>query len=286
MNFLTYLKQPFPKLESRWKLIISISIFVALFLIILQPFDINLMKKGTGKIIILSGYGLVTFIVLFINLIIIEHIFKKTFNERNWTIAKEFSWLMWIIFSIGLGNALYTMYLIDFFKINFLFFVKFQIITVTVGVFPTTILIISKQKYLLRKNLNSASDLNKNLAKDHSKSVENILIRFVADNDKDFTEFYLNNFYFIESSGNYIELFIKENDKLTRKTFRSTLKRSLDFFADAPEIIQCHRAFIVNTNKITNAKGNSQGLRLNLERCDTEVPVSRGYVEKIKNKLG
>lgn len=285
MNIVNYLKQPFPKLESRWKLIISISIFVALFLIILQPFDINLMKNGTEKIVILSGYGLVTFIVLFINLIVVEHIFKKTFNERTWTIAKEFSWLMWIIFSIGLGNAFYTMYLIDYFKINFLFFVNFQIITVTVGLFPTTILIITKQNYLLRKNLISASDLNKSLAKDHSKSAENILIRFVADNDKNFAEFYMNDFYFIESSGNYVELYIAENDKIIHKTFRSTLKRTMDFFAGVPEVIQCHRAFIVNTTKIVNIKGNSQGLKLSLKNCETEIPVSRGFVSQIRDRI-
>ena len=49
------------------------------------------------------------------------------------------------------------------------------------------------------------------------------------------------------------------------------------------EIIQCHRAFIVNTNKIISAKGNSQGLRLSLENCNNEVPVSRNYVDLVRS---
>lgn len=284
MNLINYLKQPFPKADSKWKIIILISLFVSLFLIVFQPFGINLMN-GNYKYIILLSYGLVTFFTLVINLIIIERIFPKTFNERNWTIGKEFAWLLWIIFSIGLGNALYTNYFIYYFNFNFRFFIQFQLITFIVGVIPITMLIITKQKYLLRKNLESASELNKNLIGEKLELNQNKLIRFFADNDKDFIEFDVNNFYFIESSGNYVELYLNKENKIARKTFRNTLKRSLDFFIDTPEVIQCHRAFIVNSVKITNAKGNSQGLILNLENCDYEIPVSRNYVDKVRNQI-
>lgn len=282
MNLINYLKQPFPKLKSKWRLIILISLFVALFLIIFQPFGIHFMDNK-NKIIILSGYGLVTFISLVINLILIENIFPKVFSEKNWTIWKEFAWLIWIIFSIGLGNAFYTNYLINYFTFNLMFFVNFQLITVVIGTIPTTTLIISKQKYLLRKNLNSANDLNKSINKNKSETKTNQIIRFYADNDKDFIEFNNNEFYFIESSGNYIEIYLLYEDKIIRKTYRSALKRALDFFNDTPEIVQCHRAFIVNTNKIINAKGNSQGLRLSLENCNKEVPVSRNYVDLVRS---
>ncbi|HAF29925.1 MAG TPA: hypothetical protein DCG75_12860 [Bacteroidales bacterium] len=284
MKLKKYLNQPFPKADSKWKLIILISLFVSLFLIVFQPFGINLMK-GHNKYIILLSYGLVTFFTLVINLIIIERIFPKTFNERNWTIGKEFAWLLWIIFSIGLGNAFYTNYFINYFQFNFRFFIQFQSITFTVGVIPITMLIITKQKYLLRKNLESASELNKNLNSEKTDLNQNKLIHFFADNDKDFVEFDVNDFYFIESSGNYVELYLIKENKIARKTFRSTLKRSLDFFIDSPEVIQCHRAFIVNTTKISIAKGNSQGLILNLENCDYEIPVSRNYVDMVRNQI-
>ena len=77
---------------------------------------------------------------------------------------------------------------------------------------------------------------------------------------------------------------MKDNE-MVRKTLRSTLKRALNFLEDIPEVIQCHRAFIVNSSKIINAKGNSQGLRLNLENCDYEITVSRNYVEMVRNQI-
>ena len=153
-----------------------------------------------------------------------------------------------------------------------------------VALIPITVLIISKQKYLLRKHIDSANSLNKNL-QEKSNQVQNSTIRFFADNEKDFVEFDINDFYYIESSGNYIEIHLLMEDKIIRKTFRSSLKRGLDFFIEIPEVIQCHRAFIVNTTKINNVKGNSQGLRLSLKNCETEVPVSRGFVKNVKNKI-
>jgi len=283
MNLITYLKQAFPKAENKWKVIISISIFIPLFLIVFQPFNIGLIK-GNAKILFLSGYGIVTLFALIIDLILIEKLFPKFFDERNWTIWKEFIWLLWVIFSIGLGNAFYTAIVFENSKPTFEIIISFQLVTLVVALIPITILIISKQKYLLRKHIDSADSLNKNL-QEKPNLVQNSTIKFFADNEKDFIEFDINEFLYIESSGNYIELYIQYNDNIIRKTFRSTLKRSLDFFANHPEIIQCHRAFLVNTSKIINAKGNSQGLRLSLENCETEVPVSRGYVERIKNKI-
>lgn len=281
MNLIHYLNQAFPKAESKWKVIISISLFVSLFLIIFQPFEISLMKDNS-KTIFLSGYGIITFLILITNLILIEKLFPKFFDEKTWTIWKEFLWLFWVIFSIGLGNAFYTAFILNNSSPNFEFIINFQIVTLIVAVFPITILIISKQKYLLRKHLNSANDLNKNL--DKEKNNQNRCIRFFTDIEKDLIEFDINDFYFIESSGNYIEIFLFEENKIIRKTYRSTLKRALEFFKDTYEIMQCHRAYIVNTKKITNATGNSQGLKLRLVNCNFEIPVSRGFVNSVREK--
>ncbi|MCB2195477.1 MAG: LytTR family transcriptional regulator [Bacteroidetes bacterium] len=285
MNLRKYLNQPFPKAENKWKIIISISLFVAIFLMIFQPFDINLYKSS-NKFIVLSGYGLVTFFILVFDMIILENIFKSFYDDRNWKIWKEFVSLTWVIFTIGLGNALYTSIVFGFyFEVGLKFYISFQVITLTVAIIPITVLIVSKQKYLSKKHSHSANDVNKKLAKESTETHINQKIKIFADNLKDFIEVDISDFLFIESSGNYIEVHYLENDKDVRKTLRNTIKNSLNFFEDIPEVLQCHRAFIVNIEKVINAKGNSQGLRLELKNCESEVPVSRGYVETIKNKI-
>ena len=284
MNIIKYLKQPFPKAENKWKTIFLISILISLFLIIFQPFGINSIE-GNAKIIFLFGYGVITFITLVIDLIIIEKIFPKFFLEKNWSVWKEFVWLFFIVFSIGLGNAFYSAIIFNHSIPDLRFIISFQVITLVVALIPITILVITKQKYLLKKNISAAKELNKSLIKNKIDPHKNLVIQFFADNNKDFIEFDIDDFLFIETSGNYLDLYLHKNNEIIRKTFRSTLKRSLTFFADAHEIIQCHRAFIVNTSKVINAKGNSQGLRLRLENYDTEIPVSRSFVSNVKSKI-
>lgn len=285
MNIIKYLNQPFPKADNKWKTIIFVSLFVALFLIIFQPFGINLMEKTYPKILFLGGYGIVTCIVLIIDLIIIERLFPNFFQERNWVIWKEFVWLLWVIFSIGLGNAIYTAVFFAHKAPTLDLIIVFQFLTLAVAVIPITILVISKQKYLSKKHSVSADDMNKKLSKESTEAHIDHTVKIFGDKLKDFIEIEMSDFLFIESSGNYIEVHYLENTKDVRKTLRNTIKNALLFFQDIPEVIQCHRAFIVNIEKIMNAKGNSQGLRLDLENCDTEIPVSRNFVDLVRNQI-
>jgi hypothetical protein len=285
MNLLTYLKQPFPKAEGKWRIIFLISLFVALFLIVFQPFGIN-MFHNENKYLILAGYGMVTFCTLVVNLLIIENIFIRIFDERRWVIWKEFVWLLWIIFSIGLGNAFYTSIVFaPHFNADISFYISFQLITLAVGVIPIAILIITKYSYLTSKYSNSAKTLSKNIDHKQLESKENVLVKLFADNRKDFFEIPAVDILFVESMGNYINLHYLEDNNPLRKTLRNTIKNTQQFFTNTPQIIQCHRAYIVNIDKIIGIKGNSQGLRVKLSNCDTEVPVSRTYVDIVRRSL-
>ena len=62
-----FLNQPFPLSGSKWRLIIAISLFIGLFMLFFSPFGIaSLQSKNI--ILICAGYGLVTFVVLVIDL--------------------------------------------------------------------------------------------------------------------------------------------------------------------------------------------------------------------------
>src|SRR5674476_1060576 len=82
-----YLNQPYPLSGSKWKLIISISLFIGLFMLIFQPFGLS-SSNETYKAIFCIGYGFVTLIILIFDLYIIQHIFKTWFDYRRWTVWK------------------------------------------------------------------------------------------------------------------------------------------------------------------------------------------------------
>lgn len=276
-----YLKQPYPFQFRKWNTIISISLFIGLFMLIFQPFGLS-QVRGAYKSVFCLGYGVVTMIVLIIDIIFIQHLFKSWFNNKGWTVLKQIVWLSWIIFSIGLGNFFYT----SIFSLHWSWsaFLYFQLFTLAVGIIPIVAITIINQNRLLTENLKSAQEFNNSLKNEH-KSSEDEFITLLADNEKDRFAIELSDLLYIESTGNYIEIYYSKENQLKNVLLRSTLKRTELQLENHPSIIKCHRAFLVNVTKIVEVKGNSQGLRLVLENIDTEIPVSRNFSKNLKEKL-
>ena len=274
-----YLNQPYPFQINKWKSIVSISLFIGLFMLIFQPFGLS---NVTGyKSLFCLGYGFVTFIIMIVNIIFFQSLFKNWFDNKPWTVFKQISWLIWIIFSIGLGNFIYT----SIFSLhwNWQAFVWFQFFTLAVGLIPIIILTIVNQNRLLAENLKSANELNNSL--NPKVKDGNELVTFLADNEKDHIVIELLNLIYIESTGNYIKIFYVKENQLKNELMRSTLRSAELQLEQFPFILKCHRAFLVNANKIIQVKGNSQGLRLVLKDIETEIPVSRNFSKSLKEKL-
>ena len=60
--------------ENKWKLILPISLFIALFMLIFKPFGLSELEIEF-RWLILAGYGAVTFIILILDLLILPLIF-------------------------------------------------------------------------------------------------------------------------------------------------------------------------------------------------------------------
>ncbi len=174
MNSKIILNQPYPLCISRGRnlrIAILISLFVTLFMIIFQPFGLSELPDRSGTPI-LAGFGLMSFLVLFANLIIIERFFK----EEKWKVYKELLWTMWIIFSIGIANFFYTTYFINFNVSILQVFIKLELYTFAIGIFPVSALILFRYQYLLKSNNFSANEIDSHLSEN--------LIRLAAMNDE------------------------------------------------------------------------------------------------------
>jgi DNA-binding LytR/AlgR family response regulator len=276
-----YLNQPYPLHVNKLKLIGSISLFIGVFMLIFQPFGLS-KYTGPHKSLLCLGYGFVTMIAMIINILLIQSLFKNWFDNKRWTVIKQISWLTWIIFSIGIGNFIYTSIISSHW--SWQAFVSFQFFTLAVGLIPIVALTIINQNRLLAINLKSAQEFNNSLnLKTVDVGIE--LITLIADNEKDRFEIELSKLLYIESIGNYIEVNYSKENQLKTVLLRSTLKRTELQLNSITSIIKCHRAFLVNSSKIEHVKGNSQGLRLILEQCETEIPVSRNFSKSLKDKL-
>ncbi len=282
-NILKFLNKSYPIASTfiaNVKIIMIVGFFVGIFIFFLKPFGlINLEIKYSS--IFLLGYGLVTSLVLFFNLIFIKSIFQKLFIEDKWTVLKNILWLLWIISTIGFANYLYSSFVFSFPFTNRIL-IGFQIYTLLIGIIPVTIITLVNQNNYLKKNIKEANSILKNIEKQEDTPTTNKEIELFAENGKDKIKLELQNLLFLESSGNYVEVNYLEDEKLKTKLLRSSLKRIHNSISDYSNLFKSHRAFIINIDNITNVKGNAQGYQISMKNSDKKVPISRNFIEAFK----
>ena len=90
---------------------------------------------------------------------------------------------------------------------------------------------------------------------------------------------------YLEACGNYVKIFYEAEGKPKQKLLRATIKQMEDALQPYPFILRCHRAFLVNTGQVVRVRGNSQGYRLQFRQTEEEVPVSRAYTGRIRERF-
>jgi DNA-binding LytR/AlgR family response regulator len=77
-----------------------------------------------------------------------------------------------------------------------------------------------------------------------------------------------------------------DEGRLQHRLIRNTLVNAESMMrAFFPPLIRCHRSYIVNLDQIKNVDGNAQGLVITLKPCSEKVPVSRKYIDELKQRL-
>ena len=105
------------------------------------------------------------------------------------------------------------------------------------------------------------------------------LIHISSSLKKESLSFLANELLYVESDGNYVEFFLRDDKKTRKVHIRNSISNIEQQFKDISYYFRCHRAFIVNMNAVTSRKGNALGYQLSLQDCDHKIPVSRQKVK-------
>lgn len=278
-----YLLQKYPFQEKKWQIILPISLFVALFMVIFQPFGLSAYDLKF-KYLFLAGYGMVTLVALVSVLIGLPALFPRAFREENWTVIRELAYFLLILFCIGLGNLSYSAAFIGI-GLSVASILIFQGFTLAVGIIPITALTLIKQNYLARKNRETAERINIDLHQHEAKYGTGETVRIASESGKEELILALNELLFIKSDGNYITAGFLKNGRFQSALYRNTMKYAEEQLSDFPEFFRSHRSWIVNTSRISRVSGNSQGLRLSLEGYPEEIPVARNLAAGFRKHI-
>jgi hypothetical protein len=274
------LNKPYPfndNLKHNSKIIFFISIGVLLFLWLLQPFEISSLP-APEKFYLIIGFGVITFLSLSLNLLFIPSLFPKTFSSLKWTVNKEIFWNLWILFTILTGYFFYCKTLAVL-KFDFDMVIKL----ILTAIIPISALIIINQNRMLRSNAKLVNEINKKL-KD-LKLVQERIIYFNSDYQKDSLAIKANSLLIIRSANNYIEVFWKDGDSVKNQMIRCSMAYAEELLKEHKFIVKCHRSFIVNINHIERFEGNSQGYKLYFENIDFPIPVSKNFASKLQDLI-
>ena len=275
-NIIRHLNKPFPEQSSNFgepKILAVLSLFVALFLFIFQPFGISTIESN--KFLICLGFGAMTFLGTLIYEFIVGRVLNLKGELEKWTLGKWMLNNLGIMLVISLVNFLFA-------RIVFFGFIQWNLFpammygTFMIGIIPITVLgafIVWQQE---RKYIGIAENMP-------FPPVSSTTIH--AKNEGNLFQIPLSKIRYIQGLQNYVTLsYLDEEGRLKKKTERATLKQILDELAGS-SIIRSHRSFLVNRSAILSARGNAQGLLLTLENCDREVPVSRTYVPLFRAEI-
>ncbi len=251
---------------------------VYLIFVFLEPFDFNINKHN--KYIVFLGFSFLYYVVLFILMNWIYPLLNDFFKIKKWYFYHFLLGYIFMIAFVAVAHDSFQNYLNGLTILNFGSLIKTFFHAILIGLIPTVILsYISYTKALNKKLKASTKDLTSTL-KQHPQEGQLVIS---ASNEKEMYQFEASSVIFIKSEDNYIDVNYFSQGVLKSELIRTTLKRA-EQVVEHP-FLRVHRSYIINLNFVTKIAGNAQGMQLELKSVDKKLPVSRSYVNKLKETL-
>jgi hypothetical protein len=237
-------------------------IYLSFIVIVLQPFDTS-QFEADNKVLLLSGYGILIFVVFVIHSSI-ENIWYFRV-DKVWSVCHEIiSSLLFCLFS-GTVLYLYNRFIVNLEGLTLATYWRFLSVTVLcmIPVFSPLML------YLRQKFGERIIPLPKNS------------FQLIGENKNEILRLEKEELLFIRAVENYVEIcYIDKSKKVSSKTFRQTLSNVCE---QVPFLEKCHRSYLVNLSNIKEIDGNSQGAKISFIVGEKEIPLSKTYYKHIKN---
>lgn len=278
------LQQPFPDKDTLLKSMVTIfwvGVFVALFLLLIRPFNI----EGPWADLTLAsiGFGLVTVVFGWIFELAMHYVFKVKTYGPTWTLGKWILTSIILVVWIALGNYLFVNVLSGWKAVGYFNFVRMIGYTSLIGVFPVALSGLVIQLRAEKENESTAKDITEHLHPKQGESKENV-VKLNLENGQE-VAFVPSNIRYVEAMQNYVIVWQLVDGQLTKETIRTTVS-NLEQQFEGTDIVRCHRSYLVNSDAVEDVGGNAQGLKLKLNLVEgVEVPVSRSFIPEMKRIL-
>ena len=279
-----FFKQPYPFFRKKWHAIAYVCICVFSILCFFSTF-LNFFRISEEQslfnlrhfIYFTCAHTLIATICTSIVAYLFPLLFKRYFDAKLWTRGKYFVSAIIVSMAIGMGNSLYWYFVL---KPNFhhpetpfyIYFFNNIKMALLIGIPPTIFGYFWFKYYDLHFNLQERT-------RDHQIADEKLIT--LSGNTKDSVTLFPGELFYLESVGNYVQVYFRQNGQIVQKALRVTISQMEDALREYPFLVCCHRAFIVNILHINQIKN----LKIWLKSLETEIPVSKTYKSNLQKQL-
>ena len=277
----SWASKPYPNDETlitRIKRAVIFGLFVSVFLAFFRPFHFDTIPVSTLYVISLQ-FGLITFLSIVFIGVAIPYFTPKFFESQGWVVWKEFVFTSLNFIFIGFANASF-LYFMNYTQGGFWeIIIELQMSTFAVGIIPVFFYIYYDQAKYFKKYALEAEQMSSQIKEHPMDLQEDKLLVFKNENGEIEYQVPTSQLLFVKSDGNYLELMIKEADKINKQLLRNRIKTVLE---GLPTIfVRCHRSYIVNLEKVRSVDGNARGYELTIANTEMKVPVSRNLAADV-----
>lgn len=265
--------------KNGWAYISAIGIIIAVLINLQQPFGLHAWEHPY-KWLILSAFGWINAATSIILLLILSRLFPVFFCTLHWTVGKEISLFVFLFIVSGIFNWVHAVITLSGFTVSWISFFRMQFYTFAFGSLPVTALSLFAQILYLRKKIITGEEISEIYRPPLKKPLTQVIISINEERCN------IHDILFLKSEGNYVEVHVFAEGKKEMKLCRKTLKEFETILASYSQFVRCKKSYIVNMNKVTGYKGNSEGMILKLENCADRVEVSRKFVPAIRKFMG
>ncbi|MDD2528242.1 MAG: LytTR family DNA-binding domain-containing protein [Lentimicrobiaceae bacterium] len=196
-------------------------------------------------------------------------------NKKDWTLLKELLAIYLVLQTIGI-----VIFLLAFLvegpaphsRWNLLTFFNSCKYSFLIYIFPFAFFMALNYRFT---RLNFEASINEF----KTDLEQELVINISSSLKKESLSFYANDLLFATSDGNYVFFYLSRNNKVQKVPIRNSISNIEDQLKQIPFYFRCHRAFIVNLNKVQSKRGNALGYTLSLANCDEKIPVSRKNIK-------
>jgi len=240
-------------------------VYLSFIVIVLQPFDTS-QFKADYKVLLLSGYGILTGVVVVIHSRLEKIAYFRV--GKVWSVGHEVRSI--ILFCLFVGTVLYGYNRTvvnawqDYTLATYWRFLSVTVICMIPVFVPPMVYL--RQKFgecIIPPAVNS--------------------IVLVGENKNEILRMDKEELLFVKAIENYVEIcYLDKSNKVISVTFRQTLSNVCE---QLPFLEKCHRSYLVNTSAIKEITGNSQGAKISFVVGEKEIPLSKTYYKQVKGML-